>query len=227
MLVVVKKSGREFSEPEVRRAGRFGNRAETGRGGLDERAHPLVLGDPERHPPPGSPSRRGCRRRQTDLVHEHLPGSARPAGSAAEGAQDSKSRGNLADAPVRQEPELGSEPWRPGRRRPEGSGPPRRLRAALKPAGGGVAGVLASARRGSAPAGARRLGSPGPSERSPPAPPPAPASQSARGGGRGPRASCRRRRAVPGRGGIGLRRPGEGTRQGAGGRGSPSDRPRR
>lgn len=160
-----------------------------------------------------------------DLVHEHRPEAHVLLGAALpEGAQDLHLRVVLTDAPVRQEPELGAHGGQGGGAR-RGAGPLDAPGRSLGLAGGRPAGDPGErAPRLRSRRCARRLCSPDPAN--PPghsAPPPAPASQSARGGGRGPRAAgCRgglggRR---PGRGGGagGLRRPGEGRRAGLGAR---------
>lgn len=125
-----------------------------------------------------------------DLVHEHRPEAHVLFGAAlTESAQDLHLRVVLADAPVRQEPELGAHGGQGGGAR-RGAGPLDAPGRSLGLAGGRAAGVpgereprLRSRRC------ARRLCSPDPANLpGHSAPPPARASQSARGGGRGPAA---------------------------------------
>lgn len=163
-----------------------------------------------------------------DLVHEHRPEAHVLLRAALpEGAQDLHLRVVLADAPVRQEPELGAHGGQSGGAR-RGAGPLRGPGRSLGLAGGRPAGVRGErAPRLRSRRCARRLCSPDPANllghSAPPTAPPAnqraaagaglaarPAAEAASAGG-----------AQEGRRGRGLWRPGEGSRAGLGAPGSP------
>lgn len=157
-------------------------------GEFDERAHPLVLGDPERHPaPPGPPSSPevAADDGDGDLVHEHR--------LKRTSCSEQRCRRARRDLHLRVNPwmcrSVRNQSWEHMAARaaaPGGRGPPRPGRS-LGLAGGRPASWRKRAPRLRSRRCARRLCSPDPANLpGHSAPPPAPASQSARGGGRGP-----------------------------------------
>lgn len=169
-----------------------------------------------------------------DLVHEHRPEAHVLLRAALpEGAQDLHLRVVLADAPVRQEPELGAHGGQGGgaRRGARAPSTPRAARSGWRAGGRPASG--ASARRGSAPAGApgasaaltQRICPATQRRRRPP-----PANQRAAAGPGRPRGQLQRRprRAAPGEGrrGPGPAAAGGGAAGGALGLGKSSGRRR-